>query len=86
MPALSPKTKHYYRERVRSLLVQNPQISGDGIRRRLEQDGLTVDRHYINKLVDEIHTERIKRADTWTPWRSRRSRTPWARWYASAGR
>jgi hypothetical protein len=25
MPALSAKTKHYYRERIRSILVQNPQ-------------------------------------------------------------
>jgi hypothetical protein len=55
MPALSTKTKHYYRERIRSLLVQHPQISGEGIRLRLQQDGLTLDRHYIGK-----------RADTWT--------------------
>jgi hypothetical protein len=66
MPALSTKTKHYYRERVRSLLVQSPQISGEGIRRKLEQDGLVIDRHYINKLVNEIYAERTKRADTWT--------------------
>jgi hypothetical protein len=66
MPALSAKTKHYYRERVRSVLVQNPMISGEGIRRHLERDGLVLDRHYINKLVQEIHTQRIKRAETWT--------------------
>jgi hypothetical protein len=66
MPALSAKTKHYYRERVRSLLVQHPQISGEGIRSRLEHDGLILDRHYINKLVQEIHAERAKRASTWT--------------------
>src|ERR1017187_11010995 len=65
MPALSTKTKHYYRERVRSLLVQNPMISGEGIRRHLEAQGLILDRHYINKLVNEIHAERSKRADTW---------------------
>jgi hypothetical protein len=65
MPALSTKTKHYYRERVRSLLVQNPQISGEGIRKRLEDQGLVIDRHYINKLINEIHTERAKRASTW---------------------
>jgi len=66
MPALSTKTKHYYRERIRSLLVQSPHISGEGIRQRLQQDGLTLDRHYIGKLVGEIHSERAKRADTWT--------------------
>src|ERR1017187_5846823 len=65
MPALSTKTKHYYRERVRSLLVQNPMISGEGIRRHLEAQGLILDRHYVNKLVNEIHAERSKRADTW---------------------
>jgi hypothetical protein len=66
MPLLCKKTKHYYRERVRSMIVQTPRISGEGIRRRLEQDGLIIDRHYIGKLVDEIHTERAKRADAWT--------------------
>ena len=66
MPALSAKAKHYYRERIRSLLVQNPFISGEGIRQRLQQAGLTLDRHYIGKLVREIHAERAKRADTWT--------------------
>jgi hypothetical protein len=66
MPALSTKTKHYYRERIRSILVQTPQVSNEGIRQRLQRDGLTLDRHYIGKLVGEIHTERSKRADTWT--------------------
>lgn len=65
MPALSAKTKHYYRERVRSVLVQHPMISGEGIRKHLEAQGLIIDRHYINKLVKEIHAERAKRADTW---------------------
>jgi hypothetical protein len=37
MTALSTKTKHYYRERVRSLLVQDPMISGEGMRRHLER-------------------------------------------------
>ncbi len=66
MPALSTKTKHYYRERIRSILVQNPQTSIEGITQRLEQQGLKLDRHYVGKLVGEIHVERAKRADTWT--------------------
>jgi hypothetical protein len=65
MPLVSTKTKHYYRERIRSVIVQNPQISGEGIRVRLQQEGLTLDRHYIGKLLKEIYTERTKRADTW---------------------
>ena len=62
---LSTKTKHYHRERVRSVLVQNPQISGEGLRQRLEQQGLILDRHYISSLVNAIHAERAKRASTW---------------------
>jgi hypothetical protein len=65
MPALSKKTKHYYRERIRSILVQQPQTSIEGIKQRLEADGLKLDRHYVGKLVKEIYTERTKRADTW---------------------
>jgi hypothetical protein len=66
MPALSFKTKHYYREHVRSALVQNPMVSGEGIRRALESQGLVLDRHYVNKLVKEIPAERARLADTWT--------------------
>lgn len=66
MPELSPKTKHYHRERVRSLMVQQPTISIEGIRRHLELQGLSLSRHYLASLVKAIHTERIKRADTWT--------------------
>jgi|GEM_PF-3361913 len=62
MPALSAKTKHCYRERIRSILVQNPQTSIEGIKQRLEQQGLKLDRHYVGKLVGEIHTERAHRA------------------------
>src|SRR5580698_6206051 len=66
MPPLSTKTKHYHRERIRSLIVQNPHISAEGIRKHLELQGLTLDRHYIGEHVRAIHTERAKRADTWT--------------------
>ena len=62
MPPLSIKTKHYHRERVRSLIVQNPHISADGIRKAFELQGLTLDRHYIGSLLKAIHTERAKRA------------------------
>jgi|HubBroStandDraft_2_1064218.scaffolds.fasta_scaffold365956_2 hypothetical protein len=66
MPKISADTKRYYRERVRSIMVQEPMLSGEGIRRRLEQQGLVLDRNYINSLVNQIHRERAKRADTWT--------------------
>jgi hypothetical protein len=66
MPKISADTKRYYRERVRSIMAQEPMLSGEGIRRRLEQQGLVFDRNYINSLVNQIHRERAKRADTWT--------------------
>jgi hypothetical protein len=66
MPKISGDTKRYYRERVRSIMVQQPMLSGEGIRRHLEQQGLVLDRKYINSLVSQIHSERAKRADTWT--------------------
>lgn len=66
MAPLSTKTKHYHRERIRSLIVQNPHISAEGIRKALEVRGLALDRHYIGSVLKVIHTERAKRADTWT--------------------
>jgi hypothetical protein len=65
MPELSPKTKQYHKQRVRSLMVQQPMITIEGMRRHLSNDGLPLDRHYIASLVRAIQTERIKRADTW---------------------
>lgn len=66
MPAYSSDTKRYHRERIRSLIVQQPMLSGEGIRKRLEMQGLPLDRNYINDLLNSIHRERAKRADTWT--------------------
>jgi hypothetical protein len=66
MPKISTDTKRFYRERVRSVMVQNPMHSGEGIKRQLEKQGLVLDRKYINSLVSQIHSERAKRADTWT--------------------
>jgi hypothetical protein len=66
MPELSPKTKQYHKQRVRSLMVQQPMITIEGMCRHLSADGLPLDRHYIASLVRAIQTERIKRADTWT--------------------
>lgn len=66
MPELSPKTKQYHKQRVRSLMVQRPTITIEGMRRHLSADGLPLDRHYIASLVKAIQTERIKRSETWT--------------------
>ncbi len=45
MPELSPKTKQYHKQRVRSLMVQQPMITIEGMRRYLANDGLPLDRH-----------------------------------------
>jgi hypothetical protein len=66
MPAYSSDTKRYHRERVRSIMVQQPMLSGEGIRQHLDRQGIELDRNYINGLVNQIHRERAKRADTWT--------------------
>jgi|SRR6185437_3638869 len=66
MPELSPKAKQYHRQRVRSLMVQKPMLSIEGMRKWLEADGLPLTRNYIAAHVRKIQTERIKRADTWT--------------------
>jgi hypothetical protein len=66
MPAYSSDTKKYHRERVRSIMVQNPMLAGEHIRRKLEQQGLVLDRNYINGIVNGIHRERARRAETWT--------------------
>jgi hypothetical protein len=41
-------------------------LAGEGIRKRLEREGLVLDRNYINGIVNQIHRERAKRAETWT--------------------
>jgi hypothetical protein len=66
MPAYSADTKQYHRERIMSVLVQNPMLAGEQICRKLEQQGLVLDRNYINGIVNDIHRERAKRAETWT--------------------
>jgi len=66
MPAYSSDTKKYHRSRVRSIMVQDPMLAGEHIRRRLEREGLVLDRNYINGIVNDIHKERARRAETWT--------------------
>lgn len=41
MPELSPKTKQYQKQRLRSLMVQQPMISTLDMQQHLAKDGLT---------------------------------------------
>jgi hypothetical protein len=63
MPELSPKTKQYHKQRVRSLMVQHPMITILGMQKQLDADGLHLARTYIASLACPIQTERIKRAE-----------------------
>jgi hypothetical protein len=40
--------------------------AGETIRQHLAKEGLVLDRNYINAIVNKIHAERARRADTWT--------------------
>jgi len=39
-------------------MVQNPMLAGEHIDRKLDQQGLVLDRNYINGIVNDIHRER----------------------------
>jgi|ERR1039458_2235214 hypothetical protein len=65
MPKVSHDNKQYYKARIRSLLVQNPQITQRELKERLEKDGLTLDRKYLGSLINDIWAERVKQANTW---------------------
>jgi hypothetical protein len=46
-------------------MVQQPQISGNGIQRQIDAQGIRLDCNYINSLVKRMHAERAKRASAW---------------------
>lgn len=67
MASFKDETVQYHKERVREVLVLKPNASMRAIREALEGDPrspLTLDRHYIGKLVRKIHAERAQRYNT----------------------
>jgi hypothetical protein len=66
MPRISAEHKQFYKSRIRSLLVQNPQITQREIQARLDAEGIRLDRKYLGTLVNGIYAERTRRANTWT--------------------
>ena len=66
MPRVSAENKQFYRSKIRSLIVQNPQITQRELKERLEKDGLTLDRKYLGSLVNGIYAERAHRIDKLT--------------------
>src|SRR5580704_14656130 len=65
MPKISTEQRQYYKSRIRSVIAQHPQISQVALAHRLKDDGLELDRKYLGSLLNDIYTERSKRANTW---------------------
>jgi hypothetical protein len=60
MPELSPKTKQYQKQRLRSLIVQQPMISTLEMQQHLAKDGLTssaflIVHHLVKGGLANIH-------------------------------
>ena len=66
MPRVSHDQKAFYKSQIRSLLVQRPFITQVELKLALEAKGMSLDRKYLGQLLNGIHAERTKRANTWT--------------------
>jgi hypothetical protein len=66
MPKISTERRQYYKSKIRSVIVQSPQISQVALAERLKGDGLELDRKYLGSLLNDIHVERVKRLNTLT--------------------
>jgi hypothetical protein len=64
MPKISTQQRQYYKSRIRSVIAQHPQISQVALAATLEADGRKLDRKYLGSLLNDIYTERSKRANT----------------------
>jgi hypothetical protein len=63
MPRLTQEHKQFYKSKIRALIAVDHGISRLEIQKRLDQDGLHLDLHYVGKLFDEILAERAHRMD-----------------------
>lgn len=63
MPRVSHEQKQFYKARIRSLMVRNPQITQRELQDRLDAEGLHLDRKYLGTLVNGMLAERSRRAD-----------------------
>jgi hypothetical protein len=64
-PKISTEQRQYYKSRIRSVIAQHPQISQVALAATLEADGLKLHRKYLGSLLNDIYTERAKRANPW---------------------
>ena len=63
MPRITHEQKALYKSKIRSVISRNHQISSGELAVVLSADGLDLERHYLSRLLKEIHAERIRRAD-----------------------
>jgi hypothetical protein len=63
MPSTAREQKEFYKGKIRSLIAIGHGISRLEIYKRLDEEGLHLDRHYVGKLYDDILVERSKRMD-----------------------
>jgi len=63
MPRHTQEHKQFYKSKIRSLIAVDHGITRLEIQRRLDNDGLHLDLHYVGKLYNEILVERTHRMD-----------------------
>jgi len=66
MPRISHEHKQFYKAKIRSLVSRNHLAPQRELQLKLEADGIHLDRNYLGKLLNEVYTERAKRADRTT--------------------
>jgi hypothetical protein len=66
MPRISHEQKQFYKAKIRALVSRNHLAPQRELQERLEAEGIHLDRNYVGKLLNEIYSERTKRADRMT--------------------
>jgi hypothetical protein len=66
MPRITHEQKALYKSKIRSIIARNHQISAIELAEVLKTGGLDLERHYLGKLMKEVHSEQIRRADRQT--------------------
>src|SRR6202035_6069906 len=63
MPRINHEKKTFYKSKIRSLLSRDHLMSATELAERLKDGGLEIERHYLGRLLKEIHNEQANRAD-----------------------
>lgn len=66
MPSISAERKKFYKSKIRSLLVIDHQMTNRELESQLEQNGISLEEHYIGKLRRSIEQEKALRTDRLT--------------------